>query len=125
GQRSGNAVSLCRHEVARMAACHLVEARQLCELRIDPRASACCRLPQHGDYVLPRAIHEELKLTVLIDWAETGDRRGSLAILAQTLGPQLNVPMGETAEAVGVRHHHTDADAFLLGERDVHRSAHC
>src|SRR5690606_28857628 len=66
GQRSRNALSLCRHEVARMAARHRVEARQLCELRIDPSTSACCRLPQHGDHVLPRAIHEKLKLTVLI-----------------------------------------------------------
>src|SRR5690606_37810618 len=59
-----------------------------------------------------------------IDWAETGDRRRSRAILAQAFGPQLYVPMGKAAEAAGVRHHHADTYAFLLGERDVHRCTH-
>src|SRR5690606_30297713 len=86
--------------------------------------STCCRLPHHGDHVLARAIHEKLKLTVLIDWAETGDRRRALAILAQALGPQLDVPMGEAADAVGIRYHHADANAFLISERDVHRCTH-
>ena len=57
---------------------------------------------------------------MLVGGADGGDRRGAhdgrsrpLAVhpLAQALGPELPIPLGELAQPVGVRHEHVDASA--------------
>ena len=74
-----------------------------------------------GDDLVERPFHEELHLAVLVGGADRGDRRGPdvhrppLAVhpLAQALGPELPVPLGELPQPVGVRHQHVDPGAEL------------
>src|SRR5690606_3547892 len=94
-QRPGDAVRLGRDEVAGMAARHFVEASLRRKLGINARTCPGRRRPQHGDQMLARAVHEELKLAVLIEGPQARDRSGSHAVLAQALGPELNIPVRE------------------------------
>ena len=55
---------------------------------------------------------------MLIDGTDGGDGCRAFAALAEALGPELHVPVGEAAEAVGIGHHDERAHALLLGERN-------
>ena len=45
---------------------------------------------------------------VLIDRSERGNRRGSLAVLAEALRPQLDVPVRQALQAVAIGKQHAD-----------------
>ena len=47
-----------------------------------------------------------------------GIGRRALSVLAQAFGPELDVPLAELSEPVGIRHHHHDANAAVLVEAD-------
>ena len=82
---------------------------------------------REGDDFVERPLHEELHLAVLVGGAGRRHRRGprvdgaALAIhaLAQTLGPELTVPLGELPQPVRVRHEHVDPGAEVGVGRPV------
>ena len=99
-QRLRYALALRGNEIANGATGHLVESGSGCHRRINPIALASRVKPQHRHQMLAWAIHEQLQLTVLIERAETGNRRRALAFLAEAFSPQLDEPMGEPTEPV-------------------------
>ncbi len=68
--------------------------------------------------MLRRAVEIKLELAVLVDGAESGDRRRPLASLAEALAPELHIPGGEARETVAVRQHDVGPHAALLGKAD-------
>ena len=82
--------------------------RELGELGVDARAAAGGADRDDGEQLVARAGDEELKLAVLVDRAERGERRRALAVLAEAFGPELHVPAGEALQPVGIGHHHRD-----------------
>src|SRR6185437_6394027 len=69
------------------------------------------------DGLVRRAFHEQLHLAVLVRRAKRGQRRRAnpwiafRAVLAQTLRPQLNEPVSQIAQRIGVRHQHVNVPA--------------
>src|SRR5205823_8624647 len=88
---------------------------QLGNLQLD-------RLLVDGDEahsLVRRSLHEELHLTVLIgsaerrEWCWTNARVSFHAVLAEALCPELDEPVGDIAQRIGVRHEDMDVPPQL------------
>src|SRR5262245_43463559 len=84
-QRFGDGRSLRGNEIARSFAAEISEPGHAREICGQTRALARRWRTYHRDQVLARAVHEKLQLTVLVDGTQTGERGGTLTILAEAL----------------------------------------
>src|SRR6185437_8799431 len=66
---------------------------------------------QQGKELVRGTAEIELKLAVLIDDAESTHGRRALAVLAETLGPELPIPEAEGRQPIDIGHEHADVDA--------------
>src|SRR5262249_31977771 len=102
GQRRGNGALLRRDEIAGGVADEIIGTGELGEIWRDARTPPLAVLADDGDEMLRSAVEIELELAVLIDWAKRSHRCRPLALLAETLAPELHIPGGEAREAVRV-----------------------
>lgn len=83
-----------------------------------------------GDEFIPRPLHEELHLGVLIGCPNGGQRRGpnlegftsATSPLTEALGPELNEPSGKWPECVGIGHQNMDGAPMARMVEVVERS---
>src|SRR6185437_11213245 len=98
GERLGSGAGFRRHEIANCLTRKSWFAREFSEFGIHTGTPPCTIDGDNREQFVPRPADEQLELAMLIDGPECRKRGGSLAVLAETFGPQLHVPMRETLQ---------------------------
>ena len=95
------------------------DIRHAASLARSERREGRCRRSSayHGDHAAARR-RDRAEAGCADRPAQAPPRRGALALLAEALAPELDVPGGEAREPVAVGHHHAHLDAALLGKAD-------
>src|SRR5215468_3203211 len=116
GEGLDGGAALCGDEVADGLAGEIRLARKPREIIRNARTAAGGADRDDGEELVAGTGEIELQLAVLVDRSKRRDRGGALAVLAETLGPQLHVPAREALEPVRIGEHHAH---WLRGaERD-------
>src|SRR4051794_6946300 len=121
-QRLGGGAPLRGDQIAYGFASKIRLACAFGQFAVEARAAPGCADRDHGKQLVARSCYEKLKLRVLVARSERAKRRRAPAVLAEALGPQLNVPTAETLEPVRIGHQNGNCLA-LRTERDIERGA--
>ena len=123
GKRLGGGAALRRNQVADGLAGKIRFAAELGQLGIHPRTLAGRRRGDHREQLVARTRDVELQLAVLVNRSERADRRRALAALAEALGPELHIPLGEERQPIRIGHHHRYG--LVAVERSRERRSNC
>src|SRR5579885_58309 len=112
-ERVGGGAALGRDEIADFSAAEIRLARTLRERTVHARTGVRDIRRENGEQLVARPRKPKLQLAVLVDRAESRDRRCALAVLAETFRPELYPPAGETLAAIVIGLQHLNV--FSLG----------